>query len=63
METPCKDCPDREVGCHGECEKYKAYAEACAKQREKRRDENELHEGLEERHRREKTRWMRKRRR
>ena len=19
---PCKDCPDRAVGCHGKCEKY-----------------------------------------
>lgn len=25
MSVPCKDCPDREVGCHGRCEKYKAY--------------------------------------
>ena len=24
--NPCKsDCPDRRVGCHAECEKYKAY--------------------------------------
>ena len=20
---PCKDCPDRFVGCHGSCQKYK----------------------------------------
>lgn len=26
--SPCKDCPDRTVGCHGECEKYKAYKRA-----------------------------------
>ena len=26
--SPCKDCPDRKVGCHGECEKYKAYKRA-----------------------------------
>ena len=29
--SPCKDCPDRKVGCHGSCEKYArakaAYAE------------------------------------
>lgn len=24
---PCKDCPEREVGCHARCEKYKAYKE------------------------------------
>lgn len=23
--SPCKDCPDREVGCHGKCEKYINY--------------------------------------
>lgn len=22
---PCKDCPDRVIGCHSTCEKYKAY--------------------------------------
>lgn len=22
MICPCKDCPDRFVGCHGTCEKY-----------------------------------------
>ena len=25
LNSPCKDCPDRVVGCHGKCEKYKAY--------------------------------------
>lgn len=23
--NPCKDCEEREVGCHGKCEKYQAY--------------------------------------
>ena len=23
--NPCKDCTDREVGCHGKCEKYATY--------------------------------------
>lgn len=26
MTAPCKDCQDRHEGCHGECERYKAYA-------------------------------------
>ena len=26
-KVPCKDCPEREVGCHGRCEKYKEYKE------------------------------------
>lgn len=25
--SPCMDCGDRTVGCHGTCEKYKAYNE------------------------------------
>ena len=27
MVCPCKDCPDRDEGCHGKCERYKAYAD------------------------------------
>lgn len=26
--VPCKDCPDRVAGCHGSCEKYKAWQAA-----------------------------------
>jgi len=25
--APCKDCPDRKVDCHSECEKYKQFSE------------------------------------
>ena len=24
--APCKDCGDREIGCHSQCEKYKTYS-------------------------------------
>lgn len=24
-KAPCKDCPDRRVGCHSTCEKYLAF--------------------------------------
>lgn len=27
MKAPCKDCPDREVGCHGKCDKYAQFKE------------------------------------
>lgn len=27
-KVPCKDCEDREVGCHAFCELYLAYREA-----------------------------------
>ena len=25
MKAPCKDCPDRYLGCHDHCEKYKEF--------------------------------------
>lgn len=34
--SPCKDCPDREVGCHGGCEKYKEYRAALEAHKEQR---------------------------
>lgn len=26
MTVPCKDCADREVGCHANCQRYRDYA-------------------------------------
>lgn len=26
IQPPCKDCPDRTVGCHATCEKYLDFA-------------------------------------
>ena len=34
--VPCKDCPDRRVGCHAGCEKYREYDAALRKDRDKR---------------------------
>jgi hypothetical protein len=25
MKAPCMNCPDREIGCHGHCERYKEF--------------------------------------
>ena len=25
MTAPCKNCGDREIGCHSKCEKYKTF--------------------------------------
>lgn len=36
MMSPCKDCGDREIGCHSKCEKYKAFKEPFIKAREER---------------------------
>ena len=33
--TVCKDCPDRQIGCHGTCERY-------IRQRQKAEKEKEL---------------------
>ncbi len=27
--APCRDCADRKVGCHGNCELYKEFKEMC----------------------------------
>ena len=35
VQSECKDCKDREVGCHGKCEKYKKFLEESAKDKEK----------------------------
>lgn len=38
MDVPCKDCTERHLRCHGECEKYKEFVawneERLAKRRE-----------------------------
>ena len=46
VESPCMDCPDRHVGCHGECEKYKAYDAALKEIRKARADQAELDQFL-----------------
>ncbi len=33
--APCYQCPDRHVGCHSKCERYKAYAAEVSADREK----------------------------
>lgn len=39
----CTDCQDRHVGCHGDCEKYKAEREAYEKERDEiRQKKNQL---------------------
>ena len=37
--SPCKDCGDREVGCHSSCERYIAFTEARAEERKARQTE------------------------
>lgn len=28
LKAPCKDCEERYLGCHGKCNKYKAFKES-----------------------------------
>ena len=37
MNAPCKDRPNRSVGCHSTCEKYKAFREERDVELEKRK--------------------------
>lgn len=39
MIAPCKDCRERHLGCHSECEKYKAYRETLDSKNAKRKEE------------------------
>ena len=41
MKPPCKDCPDRVLGCHKTCEKYLAYREELDAVREQKIAEND----------------------
>ena len=39
MNAPCKDCPDRVLGCHSVCEKYKHFHEERTRELEQKRME------------------------
>ena len=39
--STCKDCEERRIGCHGECEKYKAAQEENRKMKEWLRAQND----------------------
>lgn len=41
-DSPCHYCSDRRVGCHSECEKYKAFKAECEEERQKRLKDNEF---------------------
>ena len=39
-KTPCMGCSNRELGCHGNCEKYAEYRNECIDISRKRREHN-----------------------
>ena len=38
--VPCKDCTDRKIGCHAECETYKKCIKEYNEAKEKLRNDN-----------------------
>ena len=48
MKVPCKDCPNRQVGCHSTCEKYIEYKKESDRLREERRVRCEANQFIRE---------------
>lgn len=46
LNAPCKDCPDRVVGCHSTCEKYIAFRKYRDELLERRTKEARLNNDL-----------------
>ena len=46
LNAPCKDCKDRHVGCHSECEKYKEFADFNRKMHDEAVKQSRLETGL-----------------
>ena len=57
VTAPCKDCPDRHLGCHGTCEKYQKYKAKQAEINEAAYKRNEAYNDLDS-YREEKTRRL-----
>lgn len=51
MIAPCKDCPERVLGCHSTCEKYQAFNAWAIENRKKRQSEHGFHVGFERKYR------------
>lgn len=48
MKAPCKDCPDRQVGCHSTCEKYIEFKKEADEQRQERIARSEINQFVRE---------------
>lgn len=48
MTCPCRDCKEREVGCHGYCELYKIWSEENERLRNKIQQESHANRIYEE---------------
>ena len=60
MKQPCYQCPDREFGCHGRCERYVKYKAEMEIIKAKRKEESDVVDTImEARNRRHKYFWNR----
>ena len=41
-KAPCRDCKDREIGCHSTCERYKEFTEVNERRKEEIRKDKEV---------------------
>lgn len=58
MKQPCYNCPDREVGCHGKCERYTAYRAEIDALKAKRKAEMDIVDAIQDaKRRRNKFKW------
>ena len=42
MKAPCKDCADRQLGCHADCSKYREYKDWQKEHNDKIKREKEV---------------------
>ena len=45
--APCKDCTERHIGCHAECDRYKVFAEDNRRKHEEAMKKFKIEQGLE----------------
>ena len=59
--APCMNCSDRHIGCHGICDRYKAYTEAHEELKESIRKQKFVHNSLKDMHKEQYARYLRNR--
>ena len=42
MNAPCKNCPDREIGCHSKCNKYSEFRKKRDEELDRKRKEDDV---------------------
>lgn len=42
MNAPCKNCPDRKIGCHSKCNKYSQFRKERDEELDRKRKEDDV---------------------